>query len=62
VLNAVEAIRLRRPAVVTDDASRENEGGLILAADRATPDWIAFMMDRCRGCPSNSVPNDREAV
>ncbi|PSL00357.1 3,4-dihydroxy-2-butanone 4-phosphate synthase [Haloactinopolyspora alba] len=49
VFDAVEAIRRGRPVVVTDAASREDEGDLVLAAEHATPEWIAFMMDQCRG-------------
>eukprot|EP00186_Timspurckia_oligopyrenoides_P001148 CAMPEP_0182444462 /NCGR_PEP_ID=MMETSP1172-20130603/2908_1 /TAXON_ID=708627 /ORGANISM="Timspurckia oligopyrenoides, Strain CCMP3278" /LENGTH=466 /DNA_ID=CAMNT_0024640019 /DNA_START=1234 /DNA_END=2634 /DNA_ORIENTATION=+ len=35
--------------VVVDDADRENEGDLILAADKATPESIAFMVRHTSG-------------
>src|SRR5271170_1725422 len=38
------AIRRGRMVVVVDDASRENEGDLILAAEKATPKSISFMV------------------
>lgn len=38
--------------VVTDDADRENEGDLIMAADRMTEEAMAFMVSICirRSC------------
>src|SRR5262245_42979063 len=33
-----------RPVVVVDDADRENEGDLIFAAEKATPQLLAFMV------------------
>src|SRR6201986_1874674 len=33
-----------RPVVVVDDANRENEGDIILAAAKATPELLAFMV------------------
>ena len=38
-----------RPIIVTDDADRENEGDLILAAERATPENIAFLVRHTSG-------------
>jgi len=40
---AVRALRAGRMAVVRDDAGRENEGDLVLAAARATPGALAVM-------------------
>ena len=36
-------LRAGKPVIVTDDADRENEGDLILAAEKATPENIEFM-------------------
>ncbi len=33
-----------RPIIVTDDANRENEGDLILAAEKATAETVSFMI------------------
>jgi 3,4-dihydroxy 2-butanone 4-phosphate synthase / GTP cyclohydrolase II len=37
-------IRAGKLVIVTDDANRENEGDLILAAEKATPELINFMI------------------
>ncbi|MGN8245758.1 3,4-dihydroxy-2-butanone-4-phosphate synthase [Cellulomonas soli] len=47
--DAVEAIAAGRAVVVTDQADREDEGDLIVAADAVTAEHIAFMMTHCRG-------------
>jgi len=39
---AVAAIAAGRPVIVVDDEDRENEGDLIFAAEKATPDLVAF--------------------
>ncbi|MFD0973639.1 bifunctional 3,4-dihydroxy-2-butanone-4-phosphate synthase/GTP cyclohydrolase II [Plantactinospora endophytica] len=41
---ALADIAAGRPVVVVDDEDRENEGDLIFAADRATPELLAFMV------------------
>src|SRR5258705_13692092 len=46
---AVDAIRSGRMVVVTDDADRENEGDLVIAADAVTSESIAFMAVHGRG-------------
>ena len=42
-------IRAGRPVIVTDDANRENEGDLILAAEKATAETIAFLVKHTSG-------------
>jgi 3,4-dihydroxy 2-butanone 4-phosphate synthase/GTP cyclohydrolase II len=49
VEQAIADIAAGRPVVVVDDADRENEGDLIVAAEKATPEIVAFMMSECRG-------------
>jgi 3,4-dihydroxy 2-butanone 4-phosphate synthase/GTP cyclohydrolase II len=46
---ALEDIRAGRMVVVVDDADRENEGDLTLAAEHATPEAINFMARHGRG-------------
>ncbi|MBB1255220.1 bifunctional 3,4-dihydroxy-2-butanone-4-phosphate synthase/GTP cyclohydrolase II [Streptomyces alkaliterrae] len=46
---AIADIAAGRPVVVVDDEDRENEGDLVVAAEKATPEIIAFMMSECRG-------------
>ncbi len=47
--DAVAAIREGEMVVVVDDADRENEGDLIMAAARATPEQTAFMIRHTSG-------------
>ncbi|MEU8716772.1 bifunctional 3,4-dihydroxy-2-butanone-4-phosphate synthase/GTP cyclohydrolase II [Streptomyces sp. NPDC048663] len=49
VEQAIADIAAGRPIVVVDDEDRENEGDLVIAAEKATPEIIAFMMSECRG-------------
>ncbi|MGO9898322.1 MAG: bifunctional 3,4-dihydroxy-2-butanone-4-phosphate synthase/GTP cyclohydrolase II [Solirubrobacteraceae bacterium] len=44
VERAIEAIRAGGMVVVVDDEDRENEGDVVIAAERATPDALAFMI------------------
>ncbi len=46
---AVEEIRAGRMLVVVDDEDRENEGDLLMAADRVTPEAVNFMAKYGRG-------------
>ncbi|QNS07393.1 bifunctional 3,4-dihydroxy-2-butanone-4-phosphate synthase/GTP cyclohydrolase II [Streptomyces xanthii] len=49
VEQAVRDIAAGRPVVVVDDEDRENEGDLVVAAEKITPEIVAFMMSECRG-------------
>ncbi|MEV7089232.1 3,4-dihydroxy-2-butanone-4-phosphate synthase [Streptomyces sp. NPDC093085] len=49
VAQAIRDIAAGRPVVVVDDENRENEGDLVVAAEKITPETIAFMMSECRG-------------
>lgn len=46
---ALEEIRRGRMLVVVDDEDRENEGDLLMAADKATPECVNFMARQGRG-------------
>ncbi len=46
---AIEELRRGRMIVVVDDEDRENEGDLVMAAEKATPDAINFMARFGRG-------------
>nr|WP_072806267.1 bifunctional 3,4-dihydroxy-2-butanone-4-phosphate synthase/GTP cyclohydrolase II [Rhodococcus yunnanensis] len=46
---AFEALAQGKPVLVTDDARRENEGDVILAADRVTPEWTAWTIRNTSG-------------
>jgi 3,4-dihydroxy 2-butanone 4-phosphate synthase/GTP cyclohydrolase II len=49
VTDAIAALAAGRPIVVVDDADRENEGDLIVAAQFATPEVIGFMVRHTSG-------------
>lgn len=40
--DALDALRAGRPVIVADDENRENEGDIILSAELATPEWLAW--------------------
>jgi 3,4-dihydroxy 2-butanone 4-phosphate synthase/GTP cyclohydrolase II len=46
---AVADVRAGRPVVVVDDEDRENEGDLVLAASKVTPELLAFMVRHTSG-------------
>ncbi|GAJ28662.1 bifunctional 3,4-dihydroxy-2-butanone-4-phosphate synthase/GTP cyclohydrolase II [Acidomonas methanolica] len=46
---AIAAIRAGRMVIMVDDEDRENEGDLVIAAECATPEAIAFMATHGRG-------------
>jgi 3,4-dihydroxy 2-butanone 4-phosphate synthase/GTP cyclohydrolase II len=49
ITDAIAAVAAGEPVVVVDDADRENEGDLIMAADAATPERIAFFVRHTSG-------------
>ncbi len=49
VESVLEDVRAGKPVIVTDDENRENEGDLICAADKVTPEVINFMITHARG-------------
>ncbi len=46
---AIEEIAAGRAVVVVDDASRENEGDIVFAASKASPELLAFTIRYARG-------------
>ncbi len=46
---ALEALRLGKPVIVVDDESRENEGDIVIAAQSATREGLAFMIRHTSG-------------
>ena len=49
VVRAIKDIADGRPVVVVDDADRENEGDIVFAASKATPELLAFTIRYGRG-------------
>ncbi len=59
VEDALAAIARGEMVVVVDDADRENEGDLILAAEKATPEAIAFMVRHTSGLLCSPLTGER---
>ncbi|MGH8880554.1 MAG: 3,4-dihydroxy-2-butanone-4-phosphate synthase, partial [Stackebrandtia sp.] len=62
VAAAIADIAAGRPVVVVDDEDRENEGDLIFAAEKATPELLAFMVRYSSGyicAPLTAADADR---
>lgn len=61
---AVEAIKQGRPVIVADNEDRENEGDVILSAELATQEWVAWTVKHSSGllCApmSNAVADQME--
>ncbi len=49
VERAIEAFREGRFVIVADDIERENEGDLVIAAEKITPETVAFMVTHTGG-------------
>ncbi len=60
--SVIEDLRLGKPVIVTDDADRENEGDLVIAAERATPEAINFMMKQARGLICVPITRERASA
>jgi 3,4-dihydroxy 2-butanone 4-phosphate synthase / GTP cyclohydrolase II len=56
---AIEEIAAGRIVIVVDDADRENEGDLIVAAEKVTPETIAFMVRYTSGVICMPMMGDR---
>ncbi len=56
---AVDEISRGRMVIVVDDADRENEGDLIMAAEKVTPEAIAFMVRYTSGVICMPVAGER---
>lgn len=49
IQEAIEDIKAGKMVIVTDDENRENEGDLIFAAEKATPELLTFMVRHTSG-------------
>lgn len=56
---AVAAVQAGTFVIVVDDEGRENEGDLLLAAQRATPEAINFMIKHARGLITVPMTGER---
>jgi len=55
---ALDALRLGRPVIVADDEGRENEGDVIISAQLATQEWIAWTVRYSSGFICAPMSND----
>ena len=58
VEQAIPDIAAGRPVVVVDDADRENEGDIIVAASKMTPELMAFMIRHTSGVICVPLPGE----
>ena len=56
---AIAAIAAGRMVIVVDDEDRENEGDLIVAAEYATPEVMAFFVRHTSGLICASITSER---
>ena len=47
----LDELKAGKPIVLVDDEDRENEGDIVYAAERITPEAINFMASQARGHP-----------
>jgi 3,4-dihydroxy 2-butanone 4-phosphate synthase/GTP cyclohydrolase II len=55
---ALDALRAGRPVIVADDENRENEGDVVLSAELATPEWLAWTVRWSSGFICAPMPSD----
>ena len=55
---ALEALRAGKPVIVADDENRENEGDVVLSAQLASPEWIAWTVRWSSGFICAPMPGD----
>ncbi len=55
---ALDALRAGRPVLVADDENRENEGDVIISAQLATPEWLAWTVRWSSGYVCAPMPAD----
>ena len=58
---AIEAVAAGQMVILVDDESRENEGDLVMAADKVTPEAINFMVTHARGLICLPLTSERVA-
>jgi 3,4-dihydroxy 2-butanone 4-phosphate synthase/GTP cyclohydrolase II len=55
---ALHALQQGRPIIVADDEGRENEGDIIIAAESASQEWVAWMVRYSSGFICAPLTND----
>lgn len=55
---AIDAIKAGRPVIVADNEDRENEGDVILSAELATQEWVAWSVKHSSGLLCAPMTNE----
>jgi 3,4-dihydroxy 2-butanone 4-phosphate synthase / GTP cyclohydrolase II len=59
IAEAIQDVKAGKFIIVVDDESRENEGDLVIAAEKVTPEAINFMAKHARGLICIAMTGDR---
>lgn len=59
IADAIEDFRQGKMIIVVDDENRENEGDIIVAAEKITPEQVNFMLKNARGVLCAPMPVSR---
>lgn len=59
IIEAIEDIRAGKMVIVVDDESRENEGDLVMAAAKITPEDVNFIVKNARGLLCVAITAER---
>ncbi len=61
IKEAIEEIKAGKMVIVVDDEGRENEGDLIMAAEKVTPEAVNFIVKNARGLLCVAITEKRAA-
>ena len=59
ISQAIKELKKGKPIIVVDDPNRENEGDVVIPAEKVTPYWINFMAKYARGLICVALPEER---
>ena len=59
IAEAIDDFRQGKMVIVVDDEDRENEGDIIVAAEKITPEQVNFMLKNARGVLCAPITNSR---
>lgn len=62
VQRALREINNGKPVIVVDDENRENEGDLIMPAEKMTPEWLAFYVKYTSGVICCALSEEKATV
>src|SRR5258708_5288767 len=57
--DVIDELKAGKPIVLVDDEDRENEGDIVYAAERVTPEAINFMSKHARGLICLALTGER---